>query len=130
MEFHEAFTQYLKNYAGLTALISGRVYPDFIPQDKPLPAIVYHLISSDVDYTLEGEQGLQTVNYQFDCHGNTDAEAYTVYKHIRKAFKNFQGSMNVYHVQMIEIEVILGKDYSDPIQDHCYKIEFKFYYTE
>ncbi len=126
MEFHEAFTQYLKSYSGL----NSRVYPDFIPQNKPLPAIVYHLISSDVGYTLEGEQGLQTVNYQFDCHGNTDAEAFAVYKQLRKAFKNFQGSMNVYHVQMIEIEVILGKDYSDPIQDHCYKIEFKFYYTE
>ncbi|HEY9060950.1 MAG TPA: DUF3168 domain-containing protein [Pseudobacteroides sp.] len=130
MKFHEAFTQYLKGYSDLNSLISGRVYPDFVPQGKPLPAIVYHLISSEVDYTLGGEENLQTVNYQFDCHGNTDAEAFAVYKQLREAFKNYQGNMDTYHVQMIEIEVILGKDYSDPIRDHNYKIEFKFYYTE
>lgn len=130
MEFNEAFTQYLIGYAGLSAIISNKVYPDYIPQEDSIPAIVYHLISSDVGYNLQGEQNLQTVNYQFDCYGSTNAEALSVYKQLRKAFKNYQGAMSTYNVQMIEIEAILGKEYNETINEHSYKIEYKFYYTE
>lgn len=42
------------NVAGVTALVSTRIYPDGIPQDLPLPAIAFVRLPSSVAlYTLQ-----------------------------------------------------------------------------
>lgn len=130
MEFHEAVAQYLINNAGLSAIISNRVYVDFIAQDEDAPAVVYQLISENPEYTLHGEQDLKEVVYQFSCYGKTDAEAFSVYKQLRAAFKNYQGVLSTYYVQGIFIESVLGKDYDSVTGRHSYKIDYRFNYTE
>jgi len=34
----------LSGHAALTALVSTRIYPDAIPEDQPLPAVVYLVV--------------------------------------------------------------------------------------
>jgi len=130
MEFHEAFTAYLNTYTGLTALVGDNIFPDFIPQDEDAPAIVYQLISETPDYTLQGEQGLKEVVYQFTCYELTSASAYNIYKQLRAAFKDYQGTMSTYYVQAIFIESVLPKGYDSVTGRHYCDIDYKFYYTE
>lgn len=130
MEFYEAFTAYLNAHAGLSALVGDNIFPDFIPQDEDAPAVVYQQISEIPDYTLQGEQGLKEVIYQFTCYSTTSAAAYSVYKQLRAAFKNYQGSLQTYYVQAIFIESVLPKGYDSVTGRHYYEIDYRFNYTE
>jgi len=44
----------LSGRAGLAALIADRIYPDAIPEKKPLPAIVYIRASTSPTFTIGG----------------------------------------------------------------------------
>lgn len=122
-EFNEAFVTYLET-KGLT------IYPDFISQDESPPCVVYELISETPDYTLSGEQELKEAVYQFSAYGTTNAEALTIYKALKLAFKNYQGAMDSYYVQGIFIEAALGSDYDTVTGRHSYKVDYRFNYTE
>lgn len=43
----------LSGSAGLDALVSGRIYPDAIPEDQQLPALVFGRVSSDPVVTID-----------------------------------------------------------------------------
>ena len=48
MSAETALYAVLAAYAPLTALVSTRIYPDAIPEDKPLPAVVYSHMAQDL----------------------------------------------------------------------------------
>ena len=44
----------LTGAAGVTALVSTRIYPDLVPEDKDPPYIGYERVSTEPVTTLEG----------------------------------------------------------------------------
>ncbi len=68
----------LSSDAGLTALVSTRIYPTWLPQNATMPAISYTQISERVQQTIEGEVALRNHMYQFDIWSNTYSGAQTI----------------------------------------------------
>ena len=66
---------YLTNYAGLTALVSTRIYPQRVPTGKALPTLSYTFEGRTPEYDQDGSDGAQTVTVEFNCNAATLSEA-------------------------------------------------------
>jgi len=55
--------------ASISALVGDRIVPSRRPQAGKLPAIVYHRIIGDPDYSLKRASGLERTRIQCDCIG-------------------------------------------------------------
>lgn len=64
--------------AGVTALVSTRVYPDIRPQDDALPAIVYGRDSTEFITTIHGTVALTRAQMYVGCYAETRAGAEAV----------------------------------------------------
>lgn len=67
--------QVLRDHAGVSALVSGRVYPLMLPQGCALPAISYQRVSTDHVASMDGYSGLERVRVQIDVMASTYAGA-------------------------------------------------------
>jgi hypothetical protein len=68
----------LSGGAGVTVLVGDRIYPDVLPQGKPLPAIVYARTDTEYLRTIHSNVAIETeVTLEAWCFGDTrpDAEA-------------------------------------------------------
>jgi hypothetical protein len=70
--------------SGLSALIGTRLYPDRLPQNATLPAVVYQEVSSvPVDHVHGAAGRLVRSRYQFTVWAATRASAKTIDEAIR-----------------------------------------------
>ena len=103
MTIETALYSYLKDFAGLYALVSTRIYPLILPQNPTLPAVAYQQISGPRVHAMGNDPGITYPRYQFSCWGSTPASAAAVAQQIRLAFENYSGTMGgvggvtVYH---------------------------------
>ena len=94
MELNDALYSYLSSCSGLTALVSNRIYPDKLPDKCPLPAVTYQLISEEETETFhQPTVDLLAAVYSITVWASTRAAANMVSKQLRKAFKNYSGTM-------------------------------------
>lgn len=94
MELNEALYTYLTGISGLTTLISNRIYPDKLPDKCPLPAVTYHMTSEQETETFrQPSTSLLSAVYSITVWASTRAAANMVSKQLRKAFKNYSGTM-------------------------------------
>lgn len=91
--FKEDLTAFLKNNAGVNALVSGRIYPQTLPQNVVLPAIVYSQISSVRGSSHSGTSGFASCRFQVDIWATTYYQASTVANAVRTALDNYKGVM-------------------------------------
>lgn len=92
MDINQALFTYLSGYAGLSALVSNRIYPDILPQGMSDAAVAYQLIDEDeVDTFHQPASTMITGRYQFDSYAPTRAGANAISDQIRAAFKNYSG---------------------------------------
>ena len=92
----QSFESYLTGYAGLTALISTRVYPLIIPQGATLPCVTYQRIDTPRTLT-HGDSGatgtLARPRIQFSSWAATLSEAMAIAYQLRAALNGKTGSM-------------------------------------
>ena len=81
----------LSGFAGLAALVGARIYPDELPQDVAVPAVVYSLVADDTPQPQQvtGQTDLIRARYQFDCWAETPLEARNVRLQLRLALKRW-----------------------------------------
>ena len=103
-EIEEGFVAYLKAYAGLTALISTRIYPDELKQGETLPAVFYLLVSDVKDHFLTGQAVLERPVYQFTVQALTKTSAKAVANQLKAALVDYVGTMSGIVVQKIELQ--------------------------
>jgi hypothetical protein len=77
----------LTNDAGVSALVSTRVYPMSLPQDGTLPAITYTQVSDNPQVNLDGENALRANRYQFDCFSTTYTGAHALGEALKTAME-------------------------------------------
>ena len=83
----------LSNDAGVSALVSARIYPAVVPQDIDLPAIAYQLIGApDRYYAHSGPVGLARKRIQITSVAETYAAAKGLAVAIRDALSGYQGT--------------------------------------
>ena len=66
----------LSGHAGLTAIVSTRIYPDVLPEKTIYPAVVFSRNQpSNPIYSISGHYFGADVSLQVGCWGNTRTEA-------------------------------------------------------
>lgn len=100
----EALIAYLKANAGVAAVVGTRVTAGERKQGGDLPAIVFHLIGSDPHYADQGTTGLVDSLIQFDCWGETYADAKRAARAVKAALQDFEGTTGGVEFQAVFLE--------------------------
>ena len=95
----EIFTR-LKDFAGLSALVSDRIYPVTMPQEVEMPAVSYRRVSAERISAMGVDTGLVRARFQVDCwsgeHSDgtvgTFDEAKAVAKQVRLALQRWRNT--------------------------------------
>jgi hypothetical protein len=75
----------LSGFAGLSALVSTRIYPLHMPQGATFPAVTYTRVSGARINNLDGEN-IQNPRYQVDCWAESYSAAKAVAAQVQLAF--------------------------------------------
>lgn len=65
----------LSGAAGLTALVGNRIYPDAIPEDAALPAVVYARASTEPVLSVSGQKFAETARLTISAWAKTRTAA-------------------------------------------------------
>lgn len=65
----------LSGHAALTALVSTRIYPDAIPEDKPYPAVVFVRAGTEPIGTIHGTTHGEFASMRIECWGKNRESA-------------------------------------------------------
>lgn len=103
MTIEEAITTYLSGYAGLTALVGDKIYPDTLPDGVEYPAVVYQKISDIPDRKLDGQQALRSPNFQIEAWDTTKAKAIAIGNQIEAALNDYKGTLSGIEIQEIAL---------------------------
>lgn len=71
--------------AGVSALVSTRVYPMDMPQNATLPALTYTRVSETPLVNLDGENATRNSRYQVDCFASTYTGAQALAEAVKAA---------------------------------------------
>lgn len=93
MTLEQALYSYLSTYAGLTALVSTRIYPVTMPQGVTYPAVTYTRISAPRIHAMGRDTGLASPRVQVDCWGSSYSSVKGVAAQVRAALQDFSGLM-------------------------------------
>lgn len=82
---NEALYTRLSGVAGLTALVSTRIYPEVLPENVTFPCIRHEGVSLVPNVAHDGDTGLDIVREQFDVYAATDLAADAIVAQLRAA---------------------------------------------
>lgn len=68
----------LSGHAALTALVSTRIYPDAIPEDQPLPAVVYSTEAATPEWCLNDTAAATAYRFRIVAWSTTRTSAKAV----------------------------------------------------
>ncbi len=78
MSAETALYAVLSGYAPLTALVSTRIFPDAIPEDKALPAVVYGNEGATPEVCLNNDIAATATRFRIAAWGTTRTAAAAV----------------------------------------------------
>lgn len=90
MFLETAIKAHLATYAELTALVGTRIHPGSLPQNSPLPALVYSKVSGVPEYAHDGANGAVESRIQISCLGADYGTTKNVSKAVKRAFRPFE----------------------------------------
>ena len=130
----QALYEYLSADAEIKNRVRGRIYPIVLPQNAPLPAIVYSPVLANYDSALQGDTGFVRQTVQFVSHDTTYKKTRELSRLIKKALQDYQGDLNGLLIQA----VIVKSDYEYngntalkfDTEEYMSSIEFEFYFNE
>jgi len=93
MTLKEALYSRLSGYAGLSALVSDRIYPGEIPQDDDLPAVTVQRISRRRLRTSGTDPDLSASRFRVRSWAETVAGAEEIAVQVKGALQDYTGTM-------------------------------------
>jgi hypothetical protein len=103
----------LKGYAGLTALISTRLYAPPIPQNPTYPLVTYQEIDTIPIHVMGGTAGIRHARYQVDSWAATMAAAKAVAAQVESALDNYAGTSDTIVIKNCFYEMGHASPYDD-----------------
>jgi hypothetical protein len=104
----QAIYSLLSHNSSVTALISGRIYPQVRERTDGLPAITYQIISNIRGYDLSGPNDLAECRVQINCFAETAIGAAQLCREVRRALNGLRTG-----AEGVEIMSILAEDEND-----------------
>ena len=77
----------------ISRYVCGRIYPIVLPEDAPLPAIVYTPVLANYDSALQGDTGFVRQTMQLVCHDTTYKKARELSRKVKCVFQDYSGDM-------------------------------------
>ena len=78
----------LSGDAGLSALVGTRIYPQWLPQNVTLPAVMFFQVTENIQNVIGGELGLRNHQIQFDVFADDYSTAQSVVAALNTAVAN------------------------------------------
>ncbi len=130
--FEEVLCSYLINNFGIHALVGDRVYPLMMPQNCPLPAVIYQKISGERLHSLQGDTGYTTPVFQITSRADTYSECKALAEQVRLSLQNFTGLMGGADGVDVGAVILMGEvEGYEPDTNSWYNhMDFKFHYEE
>jgi hypothetical protein len=102
MSFSSALYAHLSTYAGLTALVGTRIYPQPMPQNVTLPAVTYQRIDGVRDDAYTRAVGSTYVRVQLNAWAKTYLQADAIRTQLRTAMRAMAtgGGLTVHDVRL------------------------------
>lgn len=102
----------LTGHAGLSALISTRLYPDVAAQNATRPYAVYQRISTVKTQAISGVVVSELPRFQFSIYADTALSALNVAAQVQAALLAFAGSSVTIYERPLENERTVYEDES------------------
>lgn len=117
--------------AGVTALISTRVYPSVLPQDKTLPALVYQRISGVEPGQIDGQgRALVQARIQVTALAETYGACADLLDAAREALLYQYGTIGGIEVVSIIRDIDGADDFDPELQAYSQSIDVVVTYIE
>jgi hypothetical protein len=130
----QAVYEYISGNPEIQAVVQGRIFPVVLPQDEPLPAIVYAPVVANYDSALQGDTGYVRQTIQFACHDKTFKKARQLSRLVKKALQDYKGDMNGLDIQAVFIksdnELNGNTSLKFDTEEYMSSIEFEIHFNE
>ena len=106
----EGLAAFLVANAAVNAIVSGRVYPNKLPQTVTLPALTYQRVDTPRvhSHDTSGATGTAHPRIQFDCWAASYANAKGLADALRGALNGYKGTMGT--VNPVTVQSALQED--------------------
>ncbi len=88
----------------VNALVGTRIYPQILPPEAAMPAIVYHHLNTGRDWTMNGPVNLTEPRFQINCFAATYEQVRDLANKVRLALNGYSGTSNGVKIWGIEVE--------------------------
>lgn len=124
----------LCSQTAINELVKKRIYPSILPEDAPLPSIVYSPILANYDSALQGDTGFVRQTIQFVCHASTFKKARELSRLVKKTFQDYTGDMQGLEIQAVFIKSDYEYNGNTSLkfdtEEFMSSIEFEFHFNE
>ena len=118
----------------ISKCVSDRIYPIVLPEDAPLPAIVYSPTLANYDSALQGDTGYVRQTMQFVCHEKTYKKARELSRRVKRLFQDYKGDMCGLVIQAVFIKSDYEYNSNTALKfdtdEYMSSIEFEFHFNE
>lgn len=130
----QAVYEHLCSQTAISELVNKRIYPSILPEDAPLPSIVYSPILANYDSALQGDTGFVRQTIQFVCHASTFKKARELSRLVKKTFQDYTGDMQGLDIQAVFIKSDYEYNGNTSLkfdtEEFMSSIEFEFHFNE
>lgn len=120
--------------ANISRYVCGRIYPIVLPEDAPLPAIVYTPVLANYDSALQGDTGYVRQTIQFVCHDTTYKKSRELSRKVKRVFQDYHGDMCGLFIQAVFIKSDYEYNGNTALKfdtdEYMSSIEFEFHFNE
>ena len=130
----QALFEYLSSREEIVSQVGTSIYPILLPQDAPLPSIVYAPVLCNYDSALQGDTGYVRQTIQIICHARTFKLARELSRDIKRSLQDFHGDMCGLHIQAVFIKSDYEYDANTSLKfsmdEYMTSIEFDIHFNE
>lgn len=130
----QAVYEQLCSDANISRYVCGRIYPIVLPEDAPLPAIVYTPVLANYDSALQGDTGYVRQTIQFVCHDTTYKKSRELSRKVKRVFQDYHGDMCGLNIQAVFIKSDYEYNGNTALKfdtdEYMSSIEFEFHFNE
>lgn len=130
----QAVYDYLCSKEEIIAETGKRIYPVLLPENAPLPSIVYAPVLANYDSALQGDTGYVRQTIQIVCHDRTFKRARELSRLVKNALQDFHGDMCGLYIQAVFIKTDYEYDANTSLKfsmdEYMSSIEFEIHFNE
>lgn len=128
MSIESVLYDHARTFAGLSALVGTRIYPNLQPQQVADKSVTFRRISSQRVSAMGADTGLVRARYEFDAWADNYDDARAIADQLRLCFQRWNTTtgtvvQDVYVLNDVEL-------YEDDTQTHHVAVDFEFIYRE